>query len=182
MKKLIRDAFIICFTVAAATAYAGPAQNDKGEWFNYKTENFSVSFPSKPSVGSMVVKNDEGVYNGIAIGMEGKSAAYILSCVEFDAQPGLALDELPEVLESKREGTVLDKKVISLQGFDGREYTIRNSKGTLIHRTYIVNKLLYQLAVQTRRGKVDRRNIDRFFESFQIARPEKKDLFARLHS
>src|SRR5205085_190389 len=103
-------------------------------------------------------------------GLERDRTAYILSCIEFVGEAGLSIDELPEVLRSAQEGRVLNKRELRLQGYDGREYTIQNDRGTLIHRTYVINRWVYQLAVQTRRLKNARRNIDRFFESFHIER------------
>ena len=157
-------------TAVTALAYDGPARAPRPEWFEYKSQNFSVSFPSQPRVGAMVVESDGVVRNGIAVGAESQRSAYILSCVEFDDQPGMSIDALPDVLRSRTEGRVLNKRDLRLQGFDGREYTIQNEHGTLIHRTYVINRWVYQLAVQTRRLKFERRNIDRFFESFRVER------------
>lgn len=170
MRSFISAALILCMTSAAVSAYDGPAHVESAEWFKYKSDNFSVCFPSEPRVGTMMVTSDGVVHNGMALGLERDRTAYILSCVEFAGGAGLSIDDLPEVLRSAREGKVLNKKDLRLQGYDGREYTIQNGRGTLIHRTYIINRWVYQLAVQTRRIKDARRNINKFFESFHVER------------
>lgn len=170
MRSFIRLALIMWTMAASVSGYDGPAQVRPAEWFNYKSDKFSVSFPSEPRVGTMVVANEGVVHNGIAMGMERNRSAYILSCVEFADLPVLSLDALPEILKSDREGRVLNRRDLRLQGYDGREYIIKNVRGMLIHRTYVIERRVYQLAVQTRRLKNERKNIDRFFDSFHIER------------
>jgi hypothetical protein len=85
-----------------------------------------------------------------------------------------ALEQGPKgVLENCTAfGKILQKKEISLKGHPGIEVSFENEvsarKIIEFHRFYVVNKRLYDLHVRMEQGKVNREDVDRFFNSFQL--------------
>ena len=152
MKKTFLLAIFFSLSVITVPAQQPQEHTESGAWINIVPNNagFTVLMPAKPSEKVEPMEGHPGVENH-TLTLETKLAGYVLSYIEFPDEVTDS-DQIKTMLDSGREGGItasggqlISEKEIKLNGYFGREWSLKIPGGFLATaRAYWVKRRLYQ--------------------------------------
>lgn len=175
-KITIQQAALMVFTIAAL-ALSSCDKPISRTWQTYTAPDgtFSVELPGKPSVETISVPLEGRTVPMTLVSVNPTSSTvYACSYVEDEAVAKKSSDQALESARDgslrKTEGTVINQKRLTVQGYPALEMQA-NARGNslLDSRFIIVGKRLYTImAVTTVKQDREAQTIQRVFESFNI--------------
>lgn len=157
------------------------------EWYTYQNQQFSIEFPQEPEVTKqnvptaigdieMKIASYEGPKN-----TDGNLAYVFISSIYPDSLINSGSKEkLPGFFRSSIDGAVknvngklISEKVVTLNGFPGREANVDYGNGLAIIavRMFLVKNHVYFVQTISEAGKADNENALRFHQSFKLKDP-----------
>jgi len=170
--KLLVPVFVLAFAAVASAeeAAAPPART----WIDFESTDgsFSISLPGQPAekvtetpIGTGTVKTTTYTLN------LGPGGFYFVSYTDNVSKPADAFDSVQK--ELAKQGTVLEKKDITLDGAPGREISLEmtaKQPGDILTtvRVFAVGGRLYQVLTTHQKATTSAADQKRFLDSFKV--------------
>lgn len=157
--------------------------NSDQDWFLLKKNDFSISFPGKPSTESQTMDSDAGMVPFQLHAYEPQVSAndenYFYALAEILYPDSLINSDKTEKLDlffrgsvedavKNIEGELLSEKIINIKNYPGREVRIsfREGQATITMRMYLVRNKFFMLQTITKTDKTLNKSLNRFMDSF----------------
>jgi hypothetical protein len=157
------------------------------EWYTYQNQQFSIEFPQEPEVTVQKVPTSIGdiemkiaSYEGSGKGDVNLAYVFISSIYPDSVINSGSKEKLPGFFRSSIDGAVknvngnlLSEKVVTLNGFPGREAKVDYGNGLAIIavRMFLVKNHVYFVQTISEAGKADNEHALRFHRSFKLKNP-----------
>lgn len=165
---------------------------DKAEWtlFSLPEGGFTVMMPGKPVDFSQPLDTPAGTLQTHIYVVDLPSAAYMVLYTDLPVAPDrvvgaqAVLDHARDKALVREKGKLLDDRVVSLDGYPGREFSIAAGigGGVFIDRVYLVKTRLYTLSVLDTSADTgsseskpwQKKDTRTFLDSFRLAQAQDK--------
>jgi hypothetical protein len=155
---------------AKATAPAVPAPDWKP--YIYRTDGFSASFPSPPTIEKQNVTSSGGTYELRTYETDDSATALIAAVCDYGASaaskdPDSVLADAQKGAVNNIKGQLVSEKKINLGANHGVEFQVDSDSANVTARIYLVGTVLYQMIVAAPL-KTNYADTRRFLDSFQL--------------
>jgi hypothetical protein len=165
------DSFqLLPHTKAATSIPAVPAPDWKP--YIYRTDGFSASFPSPPTIEKQNVTSGGGTFELRTYEADDSATALIAAVCDYGAtaaskDPDTVLDDAKKGAVNNIKGQLVNEKKINLGANHGVEFQADSDSAHVTARIYLVGTVLYQMIVAAPL-KIDYADTGRFLDSFQL--------------
>ncbi|MFT3881955.1 MAG: hypothetical protein QM703_20155 [Gemmatales bacterium] len=177
----MKPIFRLCFTlllIMSATLLAQDLSKKTFEKFTSKDGKFSASFPGKPLVRKETKSSELGdIQTNLFFVPIGNHSTFYITVT--DKPEAWKNTDPVELLERARNGVKgKDGEIVTDEGIKfgpdklpGRRFLIMKTEVTYVKNIIVLKGLrLYQVAVQGKREFVESKEVDKFFESFELTK------------
>ena len=146
-------------------------QQQSWKEFNSPEGQFSLLMPGIPVEKTDVENTPAGVVSGYTFSIEKKGFKYVVGYADYPEDLGRE-NYSDHILNSVRrgvKGTLLNERTLSLDEYPGRQLIAESSDGYITQlRAFLVDKRLYHLSMITKMEQISSKEIQKFFDSFQL--------------
>jgi len=150
----------------------------KSEWTRYDSEagRFSVLFPGPPETREAPLDTEVGQLTLYATLYEQRDKVFTIMYGDYpesfvtQSDPADILEGGVEGMVASKQGTKLQDRNISIDGYPGREIVYRNPNPdiTVKARLFMVQNRLYMVMQMTRSAQFSHHEADKFLDSFTL--------------
>jgi hypothetical protein len=139
--------------------------------FSSREGQFSLLMPGIPVEGMDMINTSAGAVSGYTFSVEQEEFKYVVGYADYPenvCQENYS-DHILNSVRQGMKGTLLNERTLSLDKHPGRQLIAESSDGYITQiRVFLVENRLYQLAMITKMEQVSSREIQKFFDSFQL--------------
>jgi hypothetical protein len=149
---------------------------DSGSWVKFTSENgrFSVLMPEIPPEKTETVDSSHGPYTTHLFVVKDTTSVYLIGWVDYD--PSFNFNRQAE-LEANRDNfvkgisaTLTSSRATVVDGYSTIEFTAETADRIFKSRVFMVGRRPYQLVIGSPKGMDDTASVERFFNSFKVAK------------
>lgn len=151
--------------------------SDSSGWARFASETgrFSVLMPEIPTEKTDTVNSAHGPYTTHLFVVKDTTSVYLIGWVDYDAS--FNFNRQAE-LEANRDNfvkgigaTLVNSRPTNIDGYSVIEFTAETADRVFKSRVYMVGRRPYQIVIGSPKGLDDTANVERFFNSFKVGRP-----------
>ena len=154
-----------------------PAPLSPWPTFTSTEGRFSVLMPGMPTEKTETVDDEQGPYTSHLFSWrEDPERIYFIGWVDYE--PDFDFNRLAE-MEANRDnfvkgvnGKLLSSHRVNIDGYPVMEFTTETAEKIFKSRVYIVGRRPYQIVIGSPKGIDDSAHIERFFNSFKVAKQD----------
>ncbi|MGA2047373.1 MAG: hypothetical protein ABSG96_06755 [Terracidiphilus sp.] len=140
--------------------------------YTYRTDGFSASFPSPPTIEKQNVNSSGGAFELRTYEADDSATALIAAVCDYGAtaaskDPDAVLDDAKKGAVNNIKGQLVSEKKINLGVNHGVEFEADSDSAHVTARIYLVGSVLYQVIVAAPL-KTKYADTSRFLDSFQL--------------
>jgi hypothetical protein len=159
-----------------APAPAPSNTTESGSWVKFTSENgrFSVLMPEIPPEKTETQDSSNGPYTTHLFVVKDTTSVYLIGFVDYD--PSFNFNRQAE-LEANRDNfvkgisaTLTSSRATVFDGYSAIEFTAETADRIFKSRVFMVGRRPYQLVIGSPKGMDDTASVERFFNSFKVAR------------
>jgi hypothetical protein len=174
--------------VVVAVTFISVSFRSPGDWFQFKSDGYNISFPVKPTADTKMIQSEVGelkmginMYDASKSGNKDDNLVYMTMSTEYpDSVINSDMKEkLPTLFRNAVDGSVkrvggklLSETEIEIEGFPGREIKVDYRDGLAVIKAqyYLVKNKMFAIQVITLTGKFPNASQELFMKSFQLQR------------